>query len=101
MELLASTQVGRDINRHFYDEGQITGDCARPVVRRLIELIRLRNRHPAFGGSFRVEPGGDDELHLRWQQHGDWAALRIDFRSLAHELSYSDDAGRPQTFAFS
>jgi sucrose phosphorylase len=101
MDLLARTQVGRDINRHFYAEDEIARDCERPVVRRLLELIRLRNRHPAFGGSFRVEPTGDDELHLRWQQQGDWAALRIDFRSLAHELSYSGAGGAREVFAFS
>lgn len=101
MDLLARSQVGRDINRHYYGEAEIARDCARPVVRRLIELIRLRNRHPAFGGEFRVEPGGDHELHLRWQQGNAWAALRIDFATQSHELSYSDAAGAPQAFAFS
>jgi sucrose phosphorylase len=96
--------VGRDINRHFYDEAEIASDCARPVVRRLIELIKLRNRHPAFCGEFRVEPSGDDELHLRWQQQGEWAALRVNFRDRSHELSCSGeggDGGTRETFAFS
>lgn len=101
MALLARTQVGRDINRHHYSEGEIARDCERPVVRRLIELIRLRNQHPAFCGEFRVEPSGDDELHLRWQQHGEWAALRVNFRDLTHALSYSGEGGRRETFAFS
>lgn len=101
MELLARTQVGRDINRHYYDAAEIERDCERPVVRRLIELIRLRNRHPAFGGSFSVEASGAEELHLRWQQGGDWAALRVDFASLAHELSCSADGGATERFAFS
>ena len=70
-------------------------------MRRLIELIRLRNRHPAFGGSFSVEASGAEELHLRWQQGGDWAALRVDFASLAHELSCSADGGATERFAFS
>ena len=52
MDLLARTQVGRDINRHFYGEAEIARDCERPVVRRLGELIKLRNRQPAFNGDF-------------------------------------------------
>jgi sucrose phosphorylase len=100
MDLLAQTQVGRDINRHFYGEGEIARDCERPVVRRLIELIQLRNRHPAFGGEFSLQPGGDTELHLRWQQGAAWAALRIDFASLAHTLSFSTEGGS-ERFAFS
>ena len=100
MALLARTQVGRDINRHFYAEDEIARDCERPVVRRLIELIRLRNRHPAFGGGFSVGAGGDDELALRWQRGEDWATLRVDFASGAHELAYSE-AGGTARFAFS
>jgi sucrose phosphorylase len=101
MELLARSQVGRDINRHYYDEAEIARECARPVVSRLIDLIKLRNRHPAFGGEFHVEPGGDHELHLRWQQGSAWATLHIDFATRAHHLCYSDAAGAPQAFAFS
>jgi len=100
MDLLARSQVGRDINRHHYNDEEIARDCERPVVRRLIELIKLRNSHAAFGGAFSVEPSGEDELHLRWQQAGNWAALRVNFTSLAHELSFSSSAG-PETFAFS
>ncbi|MFG6429679.1 sucrose phosphorylase [Roseateles sp. LYH14W] len=101
MDLLARSQVGRDINRHHYNEEEIARDCERPVVRRLIELIRLRNSHVAFAGSFHVEPSADDELQLRWQHGNEWAALRVNFSSLAHELSFSSaDVGR-ETLAFS
>lgn len=40
--------MGRDINRHFKPEEEIVGDCERPVVRRLIDLIRLRIRQDAM-----------------------------------------------------
>ncbi|MFN3860694.1 MAG: sucrose phosphorylase [Roseateles sp.] len=99
MDLLARTQVGRDINRHFYSAEEIARDCERPVVRKLIELIRLRNRHPAFGGSFAVLPSDDHVLSLRWQQGPHWAALRVDFATLAHELSHSLDDGGSATLA--
>jgi len=101
MALLSRTQVGRDINRHFYGADEIATECERPVVRRLIELIRLRNRHPAFGGSFRLLASGDEELSLRWERAGEWAVLRVNFASLAHELSYSAAGGEGERFAFS
>lgn len=101
MVLLSRTQVGRDINRHFYGEDEIAGECERPVVRRLIELIKLRNRHPAFDGSFQLLASSEEELSLRWQQDGHWATLRLDFASLDHELSYSTEGDGPGRFAFS
>ncbi|MFG6486173.1 sucrose phosphorylase [Roseateles sp. BYS78W] len=93
MELLARSQVGRDINRHHYSEDEIARDCERPVVRRLIELIRLRNSHPAFGGSFALLDSAADTLHLRWQQGSDWAELRVDFATRAHALTFSAGGG--------
>jgi sucrose phosphorylase len=101
MDLLARTQVGRDINRHCYDAAEIALQCERPVVRRLLELIRLRNRHPAFGGDFSLLPAADCALHLRWQRGDAWAALQVDFTSRAHELSFSGDDGSVQRLDFS
>ena len=60
MELLARTRVGRDINRHYYTSTEVAKELARPVVQRLMDLIRVRNEHPAFGGAFHLEPGSDD-----------------------------------------
>lgn len=78
MALLAKSQVGRDINRHHYDEAEIAAALARPVVQRLCELIRLRNTHPAFGGRFEVRAGAEHELNLRWQAGAHHAELRLD-----------------------
>ena len=55
MELLARTGVGRDINRHYYSAAEIEAALRRPLVQKQIELMRLRNTHPAFAGEFQVE----------------------------------------------
>ncbi len=89
MALLARSQVGRDINRHHYRDDEIARECERPVVRRLIELIRLRNSHAAFGGRFALLDSGETSLHLRWEQAQDWAELRVDFATQSHALTYS------------
>ena len=101
MDLLARSQVGRDINRHRYTEDEIASDCERPVVRRLIELIRLRNSHAAFNGSFELLASADDTLHMRWQHDAAWAELRVNFATQAHELSHSTGDGGRASLAFS
>jgi len=66
MELLARTGVGRDINRHHYSREEIERDLEQPVVRRLLELVRLRNNHPAFDGTFRAA-GEGSAVVLTWE----------------------------------
>lgn len=91
MDLLARTGVGRDINRHFFGPGEVEQALRKPVVRDLLALIRLRNRHPAFDGRFDLEATADDRLALRWT-HGDASvALTVDFRTLRYEVI--DSAG--------
>ena len=60
LELLARSGVGRDINRHHYTRDEVQAELARPVVERLLQLIRFRNTHPAFGGEFQLEESASD-----------------------------------------
>lgn len=78
MALLKASGVGRDINRHHYSRAEIDAALSRPVVRRLCELIRLRNTHPAFNGRFEVLDAPDAQLALRWRHQGRTATLRVD-----------------------
>jgi sucrose phosphorylase len=85
MSLLEQTGVGRDINRQRFSLADIQTAVQKPVVQRLLELIQLRNSHPAFGGQFSVVPAGDgvagtadQHLVLRWQQGSHVAELHAD-----------------------
>ena len=93
LELLGRTNVGRDINRHYYERDEIDRASARPVVQRLFDLIRLRNTHRAFSGRFEVRASADSVLDLRWQNGRDFARLRIDLEDLTHGLEFSRDGG--------
>ncbi len=62
MELLARTGVGRDINRHYYTAAEIDAALRRPLVQKQIELIRLRNTHPAFAGEFQVDVPTESQI---------------------------------------
>jgi sucrose phosphorylase len=77
MALLARTRVGRDINRHHYTPEEIDAALARPVVQDLMSLIRLRNTHPAFGGTFTLEDSVDDHLVLQWTCGEAWLRLNV------------------------
>jgi len=94
MDLLARSSVGRDINRHHYSQDEIIRELQRPVVQKLLQLIRLRNEHPAFGGEFRLHESAAHELNMSWQLGSHLARLSIDFQTLAHEVSFSAEPGQ-------
>lgn len=99
MALLAKSGVGRDINRHHYTPQEIAAALQRPVVQRLLALIRLRNAHPAFGGQFSVGDTGSDDsrLLLRWQQGAHWAELQADLRAGTGRIVHASAGGPVQT----
>lgn len=90
MTLLRETGVGRDINRHRYDAAELSVALSQPVVRSLIDLIRKRNAHPAFGGRFTLEADDDEQrLSMRWDLGDHTARLSVDFATLTHEIHFS------------
>jgi sucrose phosphorylase len=66
MELLAKTNNGRDINRHYYSVAEIDKNLERPVVRSLNALCRLRNTLDAFNGGFSYSVDGDRLITFNW-----------------------------------
>ena len=90
LELLRSSGVGRDINRHYYGRDELAAALQQPVVRNLCALIRLRNAHPAFRGVFSSDAPSDTELVMQWRNGVERAELRIDFRSRDGKLVISE-----------
>lgn len=74
MDLLKRTNVGRDINRHYYTTAEIDANLERPVVRALNALARFRNENPAFNGEFSYEVA-DNEITYTWVNGDDRASL--------------------------
>lgn len=95
MELLRRTGVGRDINRHYYTAEELQRQLDRPVVQRLLALLRFRNSHPAFGGSFQLEASPADRILLVWTNGPEWARLDVDLARLGAAVTCSNPgAGR-------
>ncbi|MFE8646483.1 sucrose phosphorylase [Sphingomonas sp. NCPPB 2930] len=91
MDLMRQTGVGRDINRHRFTDDEIDAALARPVVGRLLDLIRQRNTHPAFGGTFTLHPSAESVLEVSWHADGVRAGLRVDFATGALSLAFGDE----------
>jgi sucrose phosphorylase len=75
------TGDGRAVNRHDYTDAEIARALGRPVVERVLELIRLRHDHPAFEGSLEVELGGRSEIRLAWANGAPACRLDVDVAS--------------------
>lgn len=89
LALLERTGTGRDINRHYYSPDEIERDLQRPVVAQLLDLMRLRNTHPAFQGQFSLLASEDSQLHLRWDALDKFAELQVCLKTLTHTLTCS------------
>jgi sucrose phosphorylase len=93
MALLGRTGVGRDINRRYYTSNEIAAAMERPVVGDLFELMRLRNTHPAFQGSFVLQPSTPETLDMCRSKGAAYVRLRVDLRCGEHVIETS--AGSP------
>ena len=88
-ELFEKTRQPRDVNRHNYTLEEIAQEVKRPVVQKLLDLLRFRNTHPAFGGACILQDCGEHELVILRQNGDAWARLRADFEQAKYEISCS------------
>ena len=104
MELLHRTNVGRDINRHYYSVEEIDRNLERPVVKTLNALCRMRNQLDAFDGEFAFNRDGD-ALTFSWTGETTSASLTfepkrglgVDNQASVCTLRWSDAAGGHET----
>jgi len=91
MDLLSSTGVGRDINRHYYSLDEIDQQLERPVVQNLIGLIALRNSHPAFVDGDFSSVCGDLEGVINYSWRSGAATLQLNLNSKSKTFALSSD----------
>jgi sucrose phosphorylase len=84
---------GRDINRHNYSVDEVEQDLQRPVVQRLLKLIRFRNDYDAFDGEFKIQDSEDCLLKLSWEKKQKRCQLLVDLNSYKAIIEYTDDGG--------
>jgi sucrose phosphorylase len=92
------TGDGREINRHNYSIEEVERDLQRPVVQRLLRLIRFRNEYEAFDGEFQILESDESVLELAWERGRSRCQLRVDFKSDKAVIRYADDGGNPVVY---
>lgn len=100
MALVNETDVGRDINRHYYSRDEIDAVVKRPVVQELFDLIRLRNEASAFGGTFSMPTCPDSHVIMNWTKDESSIELSIDLDTREATIVERDSIG-VNTYAIS
>jgi sucrose phosphorylase len=91
IKLIEKTKQGRDINRHNYTIQEINENLERPVVKRLMNLMRFRNSYNAFDGEFIIgETNNEHELNLIWKNEKSEASLSVNLKTCDFEINYFD-----------
>jgi sucrose phosphorylase len=89
MQLLARTGVGRDINRHYYVQGEVETALMTPMVQQLVALIRLRNSHPAMNGTFSFSLAEKHRLTLVWRLEQQHLQLTVDLAAPSATVEFT------------
>lgn len=96
MELLVRSSVGRDINRHYYKSAEIKKALNQSLVKKQIELIRLRNSHPAFGGEVSIKVPTKHEIEITWTLDKKWIKLQVDLSAMRASITGTSQTGELQ-----
>jgi hypothetical protein len=92
LEAMDRTGEGRAINRHDYTAEEIELALERPLVRQILELVRLRQEHPAFDGELEVSAEDTDLLRMIWFHGEAFVELTVDVTSGALEITEEGQA---------
>ena len=96
MDLLAKSQVGRDINRPYLDDASLQNALNTPFFAAMKTLIILRNTHPAFNGEFTISLK-DHSLKMQWQLNEQAICLHIDTENHVGSITTMIDNINQQT----
>ena len=78
----------KEINRTTLAHSDIDHGLSRIVVRDQLELMRLRNKSPAFGGELEIHDSDEHRLHMTWTHHGCVATLNADLRDFGFSVTH-------------
>lgn len=89
IERIERTKEGREINRHSYTNEEIAEEIQRPVVRKLLDLMRFRNQHPAFGGEIIIPDAEPGQLVISRYKGEAFATLRANLTDYTYTIDAS------------
>ena len=90
----------KEINRTTLTNDDVEQGLKRSVVRDQLEIIRLRNTSPAFGGELTISNTDEHCLDLTWQCQGHMATLSADLRDLGFTITHKNNAGDENVMSY-
>lgn len=96
-ELMESTGEAREINRHYYSLDEVDEAVKTPVVKRLLELMRFRNTHPAFQGRFELHSSSETSVAMAWRHAEHFCRLFVDLNFKTARITYTQEPGFNET----
>ena len=95
LEQLERTREGRSVNRHNYTPEEIDRALKKPVVQRLLRLMRWRNACPAFDEEASCTAAAPQphllEVTRAW--NGAEAKLQADLRAASFQINTREEGG--------
>lgn len=91
LKLLEETKVGRNINRHYYSKEEIASEVERPVVRKLLNMMKFRNETEAFTGEFLLKDSDNHKLVIERRKGMDSAVLEADFEARMFTVTHNGE----------
>lgn len=82
----------KEINRTTLTNSDIEQGLSRIVVRDQLELMRLRNKSPAFDGELEIHSSDEHRLQLSWKYHDCVATLDADLRGYGFSVTHKGGA---------
>ncbi len=82
----------KEINRTTLANSDIDQGLSKIVVRDQLELMRLRNKSPAFEGELEIHDSARHRLHLTWRHQGCVATLNADLRDFGFSVTHKGEA---------
>jgi sucrose phosphorylase len=89
IERLRRTGVGRDINRRSYTSEELQHELKRPIVQTQLALLRLRNTHPAFQGTFQAAATAAGRMTMAWRNGTEFARLEVNLTDMSAGITCS------------
>ena len=83
----------KEINRTTLTIKDIENGLQKEVVKKQLEMIRLRNTHQAFLGTVLFHKSDQHLINIQWTNDSHYAQLEGNLRTLIFKIIYSSDAG--------
>lgn len=90
IELLEKTNVGRDINRHYFSKKEVNEIIETDLFAELKKLMVFRNTHLAFDGVFDLISTERNILNIKWTHRKHWAEILVDLKVMEFTITFSD-----------